>query len=148
MGLPSFVEREAETHLFIETAARACPSRERPSTTYVMEPNAALSGAAAAAAAAPAAQTSTAPTVAQAGSAKVELGSLPIRAYLDQTVVPILLQGMSQLVKERWVGVPGGAAKAARDVYCSRRRPANPVEFLAHYLIKNNPMKPTGAPPS
>ena len=46
--------------------------------------------------------------------------SLPIRAYLDQTVVPILLQGMSQLVKER---------------------PPNPIEYLATYLIKNNPQK-------
>lgn len=32
---------------------------------------------------------------------KVELQSLPTRAYLDQTVVPILLQGMSVLAKER-----------------------------------------------
>lgn len=34
---------------------------------------------------------------------KVDLQSLSIRAYLDQTVVPVLLQGMSQLVKERCV---------------------------------------------
>jgi len=33
---------------------------------------------------------------------KVDLQSLPTRAYLDQTVVPILLQGMSALAKERW----------------------------------------------
>ena len=32
---------------------------------------------------------------------KVDLQSLPTRAYLDQTVVPILLQGMSVLAKER-----------------------------------------------
>ena len=32
---------------------------------------------------------------------KVDLQSLPTRAYLDQTVVPILLQGMSVLSKER-----------------------------------------------
>lgn len=32
---------------------------------------------------------------------KVDLQALPIRAYLDQTVVPLMLQGMSQLVKER-----------------------------------------------
>lgn len=32
---------------------------------------------------------------------KVELQSLPTRAYLDQTVVPILLQGLSTLSKER-----------------------------------------------
>ena len=31
---------------------------------------------------------------------RVELQSLPTRAYLDQTVVPILLQGLSQLAKE------------------------------------------------
>ena len=34
---------------------------------------------------------------------KVDLQSLPTRAYLDQTVVPILLQGMSVLSKERSV---------------------------------------------
>ena len=33
--------------------------------------------------------------------AKMNLQALPIRAYLDQTVVPILLDGMSALVKER-----------------------------------------------
>ncbi|CAH0481559.1 unnamed protein product [Peronospora belbahrii] len=49
---------------------------------------------------------------------KAEVQALPIRAYLDQTVVPILLQGMSALVKER---------------------PPNPIEWLASYLIKNNP---------
>eukprot|EP00970_Alexandrium_tamarense_P013225 scaffold3283_cov103-Alexandrium_tamarense.AAC.29 len=46
--------------------------------------------------------------------------NLPIRAYLDQTVVPILLDGLSALVKER---------------------PANPVEWLAGYLIRNDPQK-------
>jgi protein dpy-30 len=47
---------------------------------------------------------------------KVDLTSLPIRAYLDQTVVPILLQGMSILAKER---------------------PPNPIEYLGSYLLKN-----------
>jgi len=47
---------------------------------------------------------------------KVDLQSLPTRAYLDQTVVPILLQGMSALSKER---------------------PPNPIEYLAAYLLKN-----------
>jgi protein dpy-30 len=47
---------------------------------------------------------------------KVDLQSLPVRAYLDQTVVPILLQGMSVLAKER---------------------PPNPIEYLATYLLKN-----------
>ncbi|XP_076464328.1 protein dpy-30 homolog [Babylonia areolata] len=52
----------------------------------------------------------------QAKIPKVELQSMPTRAYLDKTVVPILLQGMSVLAKER---------------------PPNPVEFLAAFLLKN-----------
>jgi protein dpy-30 len=47
---------------------------------------------------------------------KIDLQSLPVRAYLDQTVVPVLLQGMSVLAKER---------------------PPNPIEYLATYLLKN-----------
>lgn len=47
---------------------------------------------------------------------KADVSTLPTRAYLDQTVVPILLQGMSQL---------------ARD------RPAKPIEQLALYLQQN-----------
>ncbi|CAB9519379.1 dpy-30 homolog [Seminavis robusta] len=52
--------------------------------------------------------------------------SLPIRAYLDQTVVPILLDGMSQLVKER---------------------PPNPIEFLASYLLQHDPQRAAGGAP-
>ena len=52
---------------------------------------------------------------------KLNLQALPIRAYLDQTVVPLLLDGMSALVKER---------------------PPNPVEWLASYLLKHNPQNP------
>lgn len=43
---------------------------------------------------------------------------LPVRTYLDQTIVPILLSGMTEIVKER---------------------PIDPIEYLAHYLLKNNP---------
>lgn len=43
--------------------------------------------------------------------------SLPIRAYLDQTVVPVLLQGLSELSKER---------------------PANPIEWLGNYLLRHS----------
>eukprot|EP00904_Undaria_pinnatifida_P004957 jgi/Undpi1/1591/HiC_scaffold_11.g04981.m1 len=49
---------------------------------------------------------------------RLNVQSLPIRAYLDQTVVPILLDGMSALVKER---------------------PPNPVEWLGNYLLRHNP---------
>ena len=57
-----------------------------------------------------------------AAQEKLNLQALPIRAYLDQTVVPLLLDGMSALVKER---------------------PPNPVEWLAAYLLKHNPQNPS-----
>jgi len=68
----------------------------------------------------PSYQASEAEKAASAVQDKMNLQALPIRAYLDQTVVPILLDGMSQLVIER---------------------PPNPIEWLAAYLIKNNPQK-------
>ncbi|XP_055581941.1 protein dpy-30 homolog isoform X2 [Falco cherrug] len=37
---------------------------------------------------------------------KVDLQSLPTRAYLDQTVVPILLQGLAVLAKESLLVYP------------------------------------------
>ena len=56
-------------------------------------------------------------TNSQAGDkSKPDVSTLPTRAYLDQTVVPILLQAMSQLAKER---------------------PAKPISFLAEYLLNN-----------
>ncbi|KAM3136554.1 Protein dpy-30 [Paramecium bursaria] len=51
---------------------------------------------------------------------RAQLQQLPIRNYLDQTVVPILLQAMTQVAKER---------------------PENPIEFVANYLLNNNPEK-------
>lgn len=68
-------------------------------------------------------QAKSAEKASEQAQTKVEVQGLPIRAYLDQTVVPILLQGMSALVKER---------------------PANPIEWLAAYLNKNNPQGPSG----
>jgi protein dpy-30 len=47
---------------------------------------------------------------------KPDVSTLPTRAYLDQTVVPILLQAMSHLAKER---------------------PAKPISFLAEYLLNH-----------
>lgn len=69
-------------------------------------------------------QAKSAEKASEQAQTKVEVQGLPIRAYLDQTVVPILLQGMSALVKER---------------------PANPIEWLAAYLTKNNPQGPSGS---
>lgn len=45
-----------------------------------------------------------------------DLSSLPTRQYLDQTVAPILLHGLQTLARER---------------------PADPISFLAAYLLKN-----------
>ncbi|KAJ1626051.1 Dpy-30 motif-domain-containing protein [Pavlovales sp. CCMP2436] len=56
-----------------------------------------------------------------AKNAASAIAQLPIRAYLDQTVVPPLLQALSALVKER---------------------PPNPVEWLATYLLQNNDKQP------
>ena len=41
------------------------------------------------------------------------MNNLPIRAYLDQNVVPLVLQGMAEVAKER---------------------PANPIKYLAEFL--------------
>ena len=49
------------------------------------------------------------------------LESLPVRAYLDQTVSPVLLEGLALLAKER---------------------PADPCAWLAQYLLDHNPKNP------
>lgn len=47
---------------------------------------------------------------------KVEIQALSTRAYLDHTVVPILLDAMATVAKER---------------------PPDPIEYMAAYLLKN-----------
>jgi hypothetical protein len=47
--------------------------------------------------------------------------SLPRQEYLQATVIPLLLEGLAWIIKER---------------------PDDPVENLAMFLIKNNPMSP------
>lgn len=58
----------------------------------------------------------TAPAAGKKSRPEADLSSLPTRQYLDTTVVPILLQALSQLAKER---------------------PASPIEFVANYLLQN-----------
>ena len=41
---------------------------------------------------------------------------LPISSYLDKTVIPLLLQGMAEVAKER---------------------PENPIKYLAEFLMKH-----------
>ena len=44
------------------------------------------------------------------------INNLSIRAYLDKTVVPLVLQGMAEVAKER---------------------PENPIKYLADFLMKH-----------
>ncbi|KAL2911304.1 COMPASS (complex proteins associated with Set1p) component [Polyrhizophydium stewartii] len=46
--------------------------------------------------------------------------SLPLRSYLDQTVIPTLVEGLKIIARER---------------------PPNPTEFLGVYLLKNSAEK-------
>ncbi|XP_054154284.1 protein dpy-30 homolog [Oppia nitens] len=62
---------------------------------------------------APAIQSSTPPRN-QTKKPKVDLASVPVRQYLDTTVVPILLQGLSSLARER---------------------PQKPIAYLAQFLM-------------
>lgn len=45
----------------------------------------------------------------------MDLSKAPVRQYLDITVVPYLLKGLSNLARER---------------------PANPLEYLANFLLE------------
>jgi len=63
-------------------------------------------------------QAAAAQKAAMAVQNKLNASALPIRQYLEASVVPILLQGMQAVVKER---------------------PNDPIEFLAAYLLKNKP---------
>ncbi len=57
--------------------------------------------------------------------AKLDVAAMPIKQYLEATVVPTLMLGMQQLARER---------------------PDDPIEYLASYLLQHNPKKKT--PPS
>ena len=46
--------------------------------------------------------------------------AMPVRQYLETTVVPVLMQGLGQVVRER---------------------PSDPVAALAAYLLKHNPQQ-------
>jgi protein dpy-30 len=50
------------------------------------------------------------------GVQKENKNNLPIRAYLDQTVMPLVLQGMAEVAKEK---------------------PENPIRYLADFLSKH-----------
>ena len=62
---------------------------------------------------------------AEKAPAKAAGSVLGVKQYLESTVVSLLCQGLAALVKER---------------------PDDPVEYLATYLLKNNPNKKEAEP--
>ena len=56
---------------------------------------------------------------------KVPMHALPDKAYLEASVLPLLLHGLEAVAKDR---------------------PQDPVEYLAAYLISNNPQRDTPLP--
>lgn len=87
-------------------APAAAPAAPAPAAQPAPAPAATAAAAAPAPAPAAAAAAAAAPRVPPA---------IPTRQYLDQTVVPILLQALGALAKER---------------------PENPIDFLINFLIK------------
>lgn len=63
-------------------------------------------------------QATKAEKVALNTHATLNTAAMPVRQYLEATVVPVLMQGLGQVVRER---------------------PSDPVEYLAAYLLKHNP---------
>lgn len=62
-----------------------------------------------------------APSADNTGAGQPSVHQMSVRQYLDTTVVPLLLQGMSELVQQR---------------------PSDPIEWLAQYLLQNKGKAP------
>eukprot|EP00350_Pseudokeronopsis_sp_OXSARD2_P003034 CAMPEP_0170556994 /NCGR_PEP_ID=MMETSP0211-20121228/19121_1 /TAXON_ID=311385 /ORGANISM="Pseudokeronopsis sp., Strain OXSARD2" /LENGTH=89 /DNA_ID=CAMNT_0010867661 /DNA_START=83 /DNA_END=349 /DNA_ORIENTATION=+ len=56
---------------------------------------------------------------------KINVNALPTKAYLDATIVPTVMRGLTEVCEAR---------------------PENPLEFLAYYILKHNPNKMTAQP--
>ena len=52
------------------------------------------------------------------GDPKISLDPLEIRSYIDGAVMPVLIESLQKLTEEK---------------------PPNPIEFIAKYLLENNP---------
>jgi len=93
----------------------------------------------------------------QTGSAT----GVPIRAYLDKTVIPILLDGtfydVILCLEYLFLRVSGLIVQVSKNKILSSRflllgmselvkeRPSNPVQWLASYLIRHDPQNPNNA---
>ena len=59
-------------------------------------------------------------TIKKEKSKTEDIESLPMQAYLDKTVMPLVLEGMAEV---------------------SKVKPENPIKFLADYLIQHSSEK-------
>ena len=57
-------------------------------------------------------------------ASREHLQKLSTRAYLDETVTPLMMQALAAVARER---------------------PEDPVDFVAHYLIAHNPRRVSDA---
>ena len=87
-------------------------------------------------------QGQTAEKAASAVQSQINLQALPIRQYLDQTVVPLLLQALSALVKERCVLLPSPAAISALFSPRSPPRGRDPSAPRGHHDPAATPPRP------
>ena len=55
--------------------------------------------------------------MATSGKTREQLLGLSVRSYLDETCVPLVMQALAAV---------------------SRERPEDPIEFIAHYLLQHN----------
>jgi hypothetical protein len=96
--------------------------------------------------------------MAQQAAANQSLKSMPIRAYLDQTVVPLLLEGMLVMVlivQDSRVLLVFNDSTLIRSFHpfpvagmseLVKERPPNPIAWLAQYLVQHDPQR-AGATP-
>jgi protein dpy-30 len=118
-------EETKPTEVTEAPAAEAKPATDAAPAPAAAKEEAPAPAAAAATGPAPSGDNAAEPagaaaTLTPGKEAEKPAGPLPVRQYLEGTVVPILMQGMQQLVKER---------------------PDDPIEWIADFLHKNNPKK-------
>jgi hypothetical protein len=105
-----------------------------------------------------AAQGFLAEAAANAAQQRTSLQSLPVRSYLDSTVVPVLSQALIAVAQQRCacrlpaectiLGIEPLCRSRAHAWHASNaparlrtRRPENPVEWLAAFLLQNDPAR-------
>lgn len=90
------------------------------------------------------------PTGEPTPTAQLRPGGAPARVYMNEKIVPYLLEGMKHVTKEQWVGIPlpdssstsvinGQKMELAnRGVWWNGIRPQNPLRVLGEFLIQKS----------